>query len=132
MRNLAGSSDRGTTRCTSSDQLHSRSFGPKSMIRFPFWLVIPDSAQQPPKSMGPDEPLPLVFAAAGEMAAYLALRKGGNWDVRLVNRYSVTQSIADVLQQGYSAIWHGVQADGSGGTKMAIADFLSILDPTPP
>src|SRR4051812_13144455 len=68
------------------------------MIRFPFWLVIPHESQVSSEKHCDEGQWPIVFASAPKMAEYLGLRKGGNWDVRLVNRYTVAESMAVVQQ----------------------------------
>jgi len=101
---------------------------PNYMIRFPFWLVIPQGLQVSPDNQCDEGHLPLVFASAPKVANYLGLRQGGNWDVRLVNRYTATESMAVVRQHGFDAVCVDIQDDGTGGVKIGTTDFLANLD----
>jgi len=126
--------DFDTIVCLSPDQSEASKLDePISMIRFPFWLAIPHGTQTIPPDTGCDgERLPLVFQTAGKMGEYLAVHRGGNWDVRLVNRYSMTHSIEAARQNGFDAVCIDMDADGSGGRKIGITDFLATLDSTEP
>jgi len=130
MTSNADFSELSTIVCPSFDQLNAgRPAPPRSMIHFPFWLVIPAGA---PATLADvscgGERLPLVFSTAGKMAAYLALRHGGKWDVRLVNRYSFTQSMTAVRRSNFDCVCIDIEADGSGGRRIQISDLSASLD----
>ena len=98
------------------------------MLQFPFWLVVP----APGKPASPGEQcrngwLPLAFSSVGKMAAFLSVRKDGQWKVRLVNRYSVESLFRDLEEYCCGAVCHDPNEDGKGGTLVSMADILASL-----
>jgi len=72
---------------------------PLSMIRFPFWLLIPSEG----RPAGADL-IPLAFPSSDKLGDYLSAHSSGDWEVRLVNRYSLSAVVADVRRRGYAAL----------------------------
>jgi hypothetical protein len=97
-------------------------------MRFPFWLVTPIQSQVPAPHQECDSArVPLTFSSAGKMAAYLSARDVGQWEVRLVNRYSAAVLFREWGDLGYEDVCHDVEPDGSGGSTIRLN---AILDHT--
>jgi hypothetical protein len=94
-------------------------------MRFPFWLVTPIRLQTPaPQPECGQASVPLTFSSAGKMAAYLSARDAGQWEVRLVNRYSAAGLFREWSDLGYEDICHDVEPDGSGGLTIRLNAIL--------
>jgi hypothetical protein len=95
-------------------------------MRFPFWLVTPIRAQVPaPLAECAKAWVPLTFSTEKRMTAYLSARAAGQWEVRLVNRYSAAAVVRELTARGCEAACYDVSPDGSGGTLVPLAEILA-------
>ena len=91
------------------------------MIQFPFWLLTPID----PKAHPIESRLPLSFSSVDRMSKYLKGKIKGEWEVQLVNRYSVLDVIAQLTARGIVAVCHDPHDDGSGGIEIPLGEILS-------
>jgi hypothetical protein len=98
-------------------------------MRFPFWLVTltPGENAADPGECG-TKWLPLAFSNANKMAAYMAMRHDGQWEVRLVNRYSATEVFDELRERGCEAICFDVEGDLEKHRKIMISDAIAQLE----
>ena len=61
---------------------------------------------------------PVLFSSVDLVGKYLARQPAAEWAVRLVNRYSVAEVLAELQIQGLRSISYDVNDDGSGGTEI--------------
>src|SRR5262245_3809750 len=81
-------------------------------MRFPFWLVTPVRAENPlPEGERGSNSLPMAFVDAERMAHHLEAKPAGQWEVRLVNRYSAAEISSELRERGCEAICYD---DGKG------------------
>jgi len=95
------------------------------MLQFPFWLAIPTGVSpQQHKDSGAYQPW--IFSSGGQMAAYLAAHPDGQWETKLVDRYSAPAMLSRLIAAGYTTVClHGY--DESGRTKIAVTEILAAL-----
>jgi len=97
-------------------------------MRFPFWLVTPVHGEnQPPAGECGTKWLPMAFADAERMAKYLATKPAGQWEVRLVNRYSAAEIFAELRQRGCEAICYDLDGNGESHQKISLDEAIAQL-----
>jgi hypothetical protein len=96
-------------------------------MRFPFWLVTPVRGKNPPSEgeCGTNS-LPLAFSDADRMAKYLGTEPAGQWEVRLVNRYSAAEIFAELGERGCESICYDI--DGETHKKISLNDAMAQLE----
>jgi len=97
-------------------------------MRFPFWLVTPVRGENPPlEGECGNEWLPLAFSDAERMARYLGTKPAGQWEVRLVNRYSATAIFAELRERGCEAICYDLGDESDTHQKISLDDAMLQL-----
>jgi hypothetical protein len=98
------------------------------MITFPLLVVLSRRVESPaPHDECDGTDHPLAFSSPGKMGAYMASRKSGQWDVRLVTRDTAATTVAELARRGKDAICHDVEADGSGGQLITLHQVLAAV-----
>jgi hypothetical protein len=98
-------------------------------MHFPFWLVTPIRADpSAPEGECGTPWLPLGFSRAEKMAEYLAAPPSGQWEVRLVNRYSAAEVFAELRQRGCEAICFDAERNVSEHRKIPLDEAIALLE----
>jgi len=98
-------------------------------MHFPFWLVTPVPDENPPGTgESGSQWLPLAFSDAEQMARYLETKPAGQWEVRLVNRYSAAEIFAELRERGCDAIRYDVDGDIETHQKISLDDAMAQLE----
>lgn len=90
------------------------------MLNFPCWMV----RLEPLSAL-----LPFAFSTRQRLSAYLDVRKDRTWKIQLVNRYSAANRLAELNEQGHSAIALDPAANGDCSETILIATILDDLGP---
>jgi hypothetical protein len=97
-------------------------------MRFPFWLVTPGrSENSPSEGECGTKWLPLAFSDAERMAKYLETEPAGQWEVRLVNRYSAAEIFAELRERGCEAICYDIEGDIATHEKISLDEAIAQL-----
>ena len=72
--------------------------------------------------------LPLAFSDAERMAKYLGSKPAGQWEVRLVNRYSATEIFAELRERGREAICFDIAGDIENHRRISLDDAMALLE----
>jgi hypothetical protein len=97
-------------------------------MHFPFWLVTPVPDENPPGTReSGSQWLPLAFSDAERMAKHLGTEPTGQWEVRLVNRYSATAIFSELRERGCDAICYDFGGDGDAHQKISLDDAMLQL-----
>jgi hypothetical protein len=98
-------------------------------MRFPFWLVTPVRGEN---SLREGECgtkwLPLAFSDADRMAKYLETEPAGQWEVRLVNRYSAAEIFSELRVRGCEAISYDIGGDIETQQRISLDDAMAQLE----
>jgi hypothetical protein len=101
-------------------------------IHLPLWIVHPRGAhaKTPPPNIPCDEPgHPLAFSNAERLTGFLQSRKAGEWSIRLVaDHHDLVSALADVHSLGAEALCIDANNDGSGGSKVGIAEIVTQVE----
>jgi hypothetical protein len=92
-------------------------------LRFPFWILTPSCADTvaPPEVT---ENRPLAFSSEEKMRAFLEQCPSGQWDARLVSRYSAKKVVAELMERGLRQVCLDPNSDGSGGIFIRLSDII--------
>jgi len=97
-------------------------------MRFPFWLVTPVRSETAlPEGECGTQWLPFAFSDAERMGRYLGTKPAGQWEVRLVNRYSATEIFAELRERGCEAICYDTDGDVEKHRKISLDDAMAQL-----
>jgi len=97
-------------------------------MRFPFWLVTPVTDDPLSRGECGAEFVPTAFSDAERMAEYLQTKPAGQWEVRLVNRYSATEIFAELRARGCHGICYATGATAAEHQKLSLEDAIAQLE----
>ena len=95
-------------------------------IRFPFWILVPHSADKDGSCQDPSHVC--TFSSAARAIAYMEACNEGEWDVKLVSRPSRPEIKAFLQRNGIQRVCHDQNADGTGGTSILVEELLGNWD----
>jgi len=97
------------------------------MLQFPFWIAVPRETLSPQGSKGYGTGAPWTFSTAEKMAKFLAAHHNVQCETKLVDRYSAPAVISKLATDGFSAVCHDADEDGSGATDISLAEISAAL-----
>jgi hypothetical protein len=100
-----------------------------SNLTLPLWIIFPRRVEAPPPSDPCDEPSHVVaFSESGKAMDYMDSRQSGAWKVdHVLTEAQLLLIVRNLHHHQIGAICLNPKPDGSGGTKVGLADTFKAI-----